>query len=440
MSKVFVLDANEQPLDPVHPGRARILLTAGKAAVIRRYPFTIILKSAVGSPTVEPLRIKIDPGAKTTGLALLNDATGEVVWAAELTHRGFAIKKALDDRRRVRQSRRSHKTRYRQPRWANRRRKVGWLAPSLQSRIENVFTWVQRLCRWSPVAAISLEVVKFDLQAMQNPEISGIQYQQGELMGYELKEYLLQKWSRVCAYCGKSNCRLQLDHIVPRAKGGSNRASNLTLACEPCNRAKGDQDIREFLKEKPEVLQRVLAQAKAPLRDAAAVNMTRFALHARLKALGLPIEGGSGGRTKWNRTQRGLPKTHWLDAACIGASTPEQLQVNQVVPLRITAYGYGRRQVCLMNEHGFPRTKPKRKPTRHGFRTGDHVRAVVPASLRHAGVHMGRMASKASGAFTIATAQGTVTDIGHNYCILIQRRDGYGYVHTRGGCDYLPSV
>src|SRR5215471_2883856 len=84
MSNVFVLDTNKQPLDPVHPGRARLLLTQGKAAVFRRYPFTIILAEAVSEPQVHGLRLKIDPGSKTTGFALVNDATGEVVWAAEL--------------------------------------------------------------------------------------------------------------------------------------------------------------------------------------------------------------------------------------------------------------------------------------------------------------------------------------------------------------------
>jgi hypothetical protein len=140
MSKVFVLDALKQPLTPVHPGRARLLLTVGKAAVYRRYPFTIILKREVEHPAPAPLRLKIDPGAKTTGLALVDDVSGEVVWAAELTHRGAAIKKALDTRRNVRRGRRSRKTRYRAPRFANRKRKKGWLPPSLISRVENILT------------------------------------------------------------------------------------------------------------------------------------------------------------------------------------------------------------------------------------------------------------------------------------------------------------
>ena len=425
---MFVLDTNKQPLNPVHPGRARILLSSGEAAVWRRYPFTIILKKAVDSPEVAELRVKIDPGAKTTGMAVVNDASGEVVFAAEITHRGQIIKANLDDRRAVRRSRRQRKTRYRQPRFDNRRtKKKGWLPPSLESRIANILTWVKRLRRFCPIAAISQELVKFDMQAMENPEISEVEYQQGRLAGYELREYLLEKWNRQCAYCGAKDVPLQVEHIQCRAKGGSNRTSNLTLACESCNIKKGTQDIGDFLKNKPEIVKRVLAQAKAPLKDAAAVNATRWVLYEHLQATGLPVECGTGGRTKYQRTLRELPKAHWIDAACVGESTPEHLHMKTVVPLLIKANGSGCRQMCLMDSYGFPRTKPKQKHFTHGFRTGDIVRAVVPAHLKHAGVHVGRMSAKANGGFSIATSRGTVTDIGKKYCSMLQRADGYGY-------------
>ncbi len=326
MSQVFVLDTNKQPLQPVHPGRARLLLSSGKAAVLKRYPFTLILKTPIEEPHVQPLRLKLDPGSKTTGLALVNDASGEVVFAAELLHRGHAIKEALDARRAVRRGRRARHTRYRQARWHNRRRKQDWLPPSLESRVSNVLTWVARLCRLCPITAISLELVCFDTQAMENPEITNKEYQQGTLAGYEAREYLLHKWKRACAYCGKQNVPLQIEHIQPRATGGTDRISNLTVACEPCNAAKNIQDIRMFLAKKPEALKRILAQAKAPLKDAAAVNTSRWTLYERLHALGLPVECGSGGLTKYNRTVRGLAKTHWCDAADVGQSTPEQLQ------------------------------------------------------------------------------------------------------------------
>ncbi len=437
MSKVFVLDTKKHPLNPVHPARARILLTSGKAAVFKWYPFTIILKCEVVSPMVDPLRIKIDPGSKTTGLALVNDASGEVVFAAELRHRGQSIKQSLDDRRAVRRSRRQRHTRYRKPRFDNRHRHDDWLAPSLESRVCNVVTWVQRLMRMCPIAAISLELVKFDLQAMENSEISGVEYQQGTLAGYELREYLLEKWSRTCAYCGAKEVPLQVEHIQSRAKGGSNRVSNLCLACEACNVKKGTQDIRVFLAHKPKILARILAQAKAPLTDAAAINATQWSLYRRLHILGVPIECGTGGRTKYNRTTRGLEKAHWVDAACVGASTPAQVHIKGVMPLLIKAYGSGRRQMCLMDARGFPRTKAKQKKFKHGFRTGDIVRADVPSHLKNPGIHIGRLSAKANGAFTITTSTRTVTDIGKNYCQTLQRVDGYGY-QLKGGRDFLP--
>jgi len=426
MSKVFVLDTNKVALNPIHPGRARLLLSTGKAAVHKRYPFTIRLKVAVVQPQVEPLRLKIDPGSRTTGLALLNDVSGEVVWAAEVAHRGHEIKKALDGRRVLRRSRRARHTRYRSPRFDNRKRRSGWLAPSLQSRIANIETWVKRLMRLCPIKAISLEVVKFDLQQMESPEIEGIKYQQGTLFGYELREYLLEKWGRACSYCGAKDVPLEIEHIQARANGGTDRASNLCLACKPCNVKKGTQDIRVFLAHEPDVLAHLLAQAKAPLKDAAAVNASRWALFQRLKQIGLPLECGSGGLTKFNRTTRGFPKAHWLDAACVGSSTPPVLHVKGIVPLVITATGHGCRQLCLMNKFGFPRSKPKQAKRVKGYQTGDFVKAVVTAGKK-TGVYVGRVSVRATGSFNITTRAGTVEGISHRYGQTLQHGDGYSY-------------
>ncbi len=427
MSNVFVLDTNKTPLNPVHPGRARLLLKQGKAAVWRRYPFTIMLKEAIAGPQLLPLRLKLDPGSKTTGLALVNDATGHVVWAAELSHRGQAIKKALDARRGVRRGRRRRHTRYRQPRFANRRnQKKGWLPPSLESRLANTLTWVARLMRLCPIADMSMELVKFDMQLLENAEMSGVEYQQGTLAGYELREYLLEKWGRTCAYCDATRVPLQIEHIRCRAKGGGNRTSNLTLACEPCNVKKGTQDIREFLKGAPQRLARILAQAKTPIIDAAAVNTTRWALYERMSAIGLPVECGTGGRTKYNRTKLGLPKAHWMDAACVGASTPESLCIAGVVPLFITATGSGCRQMCSMDKRGFPRTGPKQAKKIKGFQTGDLVRARVPTG-KYAGIHVGRVLVRATGSFDIRTAHGRVQGISYRHCQPIHRNDGYSY-------------
>ena len=421
---VFVLDSSKRQLNPSHPARARKLLKTGKAAVFKRYPFTIILKEEVVEPKNQELRIKIDPGAQTTGIAILRNEV--ILWGAELTHRGFLIRDALTSRRQLRRSRRNRKTRYRQTRFNNRKRNDGWLPPSLISRVDNILTWVKRLLWLCPIAAISTELVRFDTQLMQNSEISGIEYQQGSLAGYELREYMLEKWHRKCAYCGITNTQLEIEHIVAKSKGGSNRVSNLTLSCTKCNQKKGSKPIEQFLKSKPELLKSILRQAKKPLADTAAVNATRWKLFNSLKELGLPVETGTGGRTKYNRCRQNLPKTHWLDASNVGASTPENLKVLVSKPLIIKATGHGNRQMCGTNAFGFP-VRHKGNIKKHfGFQTGDIVKAVVTKGKK-IGSYVGRVLCRATGSFDITTTAGRVAGISHKYCSFIHRNDGYGY-------------
>jgi 5-methylcytosine-specific restriction endonuclease McrA len=425
MSKVFVIDTDKRPLDPIHPAQARQLLRNGKAAVYRRFPFTVILKESRPDTSVNPLRIKIDPGAKTTGLVLVNDTTGEVVWASELQHRGFAIRESLTSRRQLRRSRRNRKTRYRAARFDNRTRATRWLPPSLISRVYNIKTWVKRLRKLVLITSISQELVKFDTQLMQNPEISGNEYQQGTLAGYETREYLLQKWNRQCAYCNIKDVPLQIEHIHPRSLGGSNRISNLCLACEKCNLKKGNKLLEQFLKSKPDLLKKILAQAKKPLADAAAVNATRFKLLEVLKETGLPVETGSGGLTKFNRTQQGLGKTHWIDAACVGKSTPT-LVVKHVNPLLIKATGHGTRQSCRTDKFGFPNRHCAREKFHFGFQTGDIVKAIVEKGKK-VGLYVGRIATRATGSFNISTKGGLVQGISYKCCNTIYKKDGYNY-------------
>ena len=422
---VFVLSSDEQPLDPCHEARARKLLKAGRAVVWRTYPFTLRLKDRTTAESeVHDHRLKIDPGSQTTGIAIVQEGTDRVVWAGELTHRGGQVRDALLARRAVRRSRRQRHTRYRTARFLNRRRKDGWLAPSLHHRILTTLTWVRRLRHLCPIAATSMELVRFDTQLMENAEISGAAYQQGELAGYEVREYLLHKWGRTCAYCGKGNRPLQVEHLIPKMRGGSNRVSNLTIACGPCNQEKGNRTASEF------GFAHLMAQAKAPLKDAAATNSVRWALWRSLSALGLPLEAGTGGRTKWNRTRLGWEKAHWRDAAVVGASTPETLRVAVGSVLLIVAKGHGSRQSCRTNKHGFPIRHVPRRKRWFGFRTGDLVRAVVPGG-KHAGVHVGRVAIRVTGKFNIATAQGLKQGISYRHLRIVQRADGYAYGYRK---------
>lgn len=430
---VFVLDRSGKALMPCSEKRARLLLDRGRARVHRLMPFVIrLVDRAAKTCEFQPLAIKLDPGSKTTGIALVR-ITAEngvaVLNLFDLMHRGRQISEALTARRAMRRRRRSA-LRYRAPRFLNRGNKTkGWLAPSLQHRVDTMLAWVTRFRRWAPVTSISMELVRFDMQQMENPEISGVEYQQGTLLGFELREYQLEKWGRKCAYCGEHDAPLNIDHIQSRATGGSNRVANLTLACVPCNQKKGSQDIRDFVKNKT-LLDKILAQAKRPLKDAAAVNSTRWALLHALKATGLPVEAASGGRTKFNRSQLGIPKTHALDAACVG--TVSAIMDWQRPTLSIKCTGRGSYQRTRLDKYGFPRGYLMREKSIKGFQTGDLVVATV-TSGKKAGVHAGRVAVRKTGSFNIQTTAGVVQGISHRFCRLIQRADGYSYFNLTAG-------
>jgi len=446
---VFVLDRSGKPLMPCSEKRARKLLAAGRARVHRLYPFAVrLVDRHVEDCALQPLRLSTDPGSKVTGIALariepkLVAETDEILEPVmhisvlmEITHRGAQIKKDLQSRAALRRGRRSRNLRYRAPRFDNRTRPDGWLAPSLQHRVDTTLSWVRRLLRLAAVTHLAQELVRFDMQAMQaeeegNPQgntIEGLEYQRGTLAGYELGEYLLAKWNRTCAYCDKTDVPLEKEHIVARSKGGSNRVSNLTLACRPCNQKKAARDVREFLAKEPLRLQRILANAKAPLKDAAAVNTTRWALLGALKRTGLPVETGSGGRTKFNRTRLGIPKTHALDAACVGAVSDVRRPAQPAIQVKCA--GRGSRSRTRNDAFGFPRGHLMREKSIKGFRTGDMVRATVTQGKK-SGVHTGRVAVRATGSFNIQTPGGVVQGISHKHCVVLMRGDGYSYSRT----------
>jgi 5-methylcytosine-specific restriction endonuclease McrA len=424
MNSVFVLSNTFKPLMPTRPARANRLLKTGKAMVYRLQPFTITLKYRSNGIT-QPIELKVDPGSKTTGIALVGNKT--VLWAANLSHRSHVVKARLGKRSMLRRGRRGRKLRYRPARWLNRVRSKpkGWLPPSLVSRINNIKVWQERLTRYTPITSIAVETVRFDTQKMVNPEISGIEYQQGKLLGYETREYLLEKFNRTCVYCGKKNLPLEIDHIIPRSRGGSDRVSNLTLACHNCNQAKGKLFVEEFLKNKSKVLKRIKSQLKKPLKDAAAINATRHAIGNILKGSGLPTTFWSGGRTKKNRVSQDYRKDHWIDAACVG-ETGENVSLVDESVLNIKAMGRGRRQVVNVNKYGFPRGKSGRIKRIHDFQTGDLVK-LTQLTGKYVGIYFGRLSGiRTKGSFDIKTFVGKISSNYKNFKLL-QRNDGYEY-------------
>jgi hypothetical protein len=420
---------------PCSERRARLLLERGRAVVVRRYPFTIRLKDRIGGD-VQPVRVKLDPGSKVTGIAVVaNEGTNHPVTVkvlSELSHRGRQITEALTARRAFRRRRRGANLRYRAPRFDNRRKAEGSLPPSLQHRVDTCMSWVERLRRWVPVSGIAVERVRFDMQLLERPEISGVEYQ-GTLSGCEVREYVLEKHGRHCAYCGVADVALNLEHVVPRARGGSNRPSNLVPACIACNTDKGAKSIEKFLARDPKRLASIKAVLKAPLKDAAAVNATRWALYEALSDTGLPVEASSGGHTKYNRHNLGIPKAHALDAACVGKV--ENLDGWHAPTLEITATGCGDYCRTRLDKYGFPRGYCMRTKSVRGFQTGDMVRAKLLKG-KHAGTHVGRVAVRVTGSLRVGDADG----INAKHCKILHRADGYGYALRAAAPGLKPAV
>lgn len=420
-SIVFVLDTNRKPLSPCHPSVARKLLKQGKAKIFKKYPFTIILNKKVedGKGDKQEYRLKIDYGSKNTGLAILQN--NNVVWMCQIQHR-TNIKSNIDKRRAYRRRRRNKNLRYRQARFLNRKRDKGWIPPSLESRVNNIRTWVGRLQKLVPLTYISYENVKFDTQLMQNPEISGIEYQQGALQGYEVREYLLEKFNRQCIYCGKRNIPLEVEHIIPKSRGGSNRVDNLGIACRECNESKGNMTAEEF------GYPNIYKQVKQSLRDVAIVNATRWKVYETLIRTGLPTECGTGARTKMNRINLNLPKDHHFDAICIGQSTPNKLYFKTKHVLHIKAKGRGSHCRTNVDRCGFPRGYLARQKYFFGFQTGDIVKAIIPKG-KYKGIHFGEVACRKTGSFDIKSKEGQRIVQGANYkrFKIVQRFDGYSY-------------
>jgi 5-methylcytosine-specific restriction endonuclease McrA len=257
-----------------------------------------------------------------------------------------------------------------------------------------------------------VEHVKFDTQKLQNPEISGTEYQQGTLQGFELWEYLLAKFGHECVYCDQKDVPLEVDHVIPRCKGGSDRVSNLTLACHSCNQKKGNLSLQEFLAHDPKRLKKIETSLKKPLSGAATLNALRNQLVTELESFGLPVTKATGAQTKFNRKALGIPKSHALDTACVGET--KTLKNWHAPVLAITATGRGSYQRTKPDKFGFPRLYLPRTKMHHGFQTGDIVSAPKGT---------GRIAVRKSGKFAL---NGKIS-VNHKHCRLLQRADGYNY-------------
>lgn len=365
---VPVLTTKGRPLAPCHPRRAKSLVKADKARFQHRSGIRHIVLFKSKIPKLKhaaKLQLRLDPGSEHTGIAVSRehlDGSRSVLMCIELQHRGKAIKSAMLDRARHRNNRR-HRLHYREPRFDNRTRSPDWLPPSLLSRLLNTLTWVRRLSRLLPlpITEIHVETAVFDPQALRNPEIRSVEYQQGPLYQTNLRAAVFQRDGSKCAYCGKAGkpVKLELDHVVPKASGGTDRYDNLVVACHDCNQQKANQSLKAFLKRRHQKLAAIRAKLGKELAPATHLNVILPRLLQELRNAGWHVVEHGAATTAAGRRICGIEKSHHGDAAVTGC--PASLRWMPDQPIRIKATGRGSYQRIMPDKHGTPRGKGYRR-------------------------------------------------------------------------------
>lgn len=307
---VYVLSKTGQPLMPTeNHAKVRVLLKQQKAKVVHRCPFTIQLLYDSTDYT-QPVSLGIDAGSRHIGVSATTET--KVLYEADVTLRNDIVD-LLSTRREARRTRRSRKTRYRKPRFNNRIRKDGWLAPSIQQKVDTHLTVVHKATEILPVSSITVETASFDIQKIKNPDISGTGYQQGEQLDFwNVREYVLFRDGHKCQCCkGKSKDPVLNVHHIESRKTGGNSPNNLITLCGTCHKGyhKGTVTL-------PKAIHRGMK-----FKDAAFMGVMRWAFYNRMKEtyepLGIMVNMTYGYITKNSRIEHNLPKDHFIDARCI---------------------------------------------------------------------------------------------------------------------------
>ena len=361
-TQVCVLDQNGKPLMPTtRLGKVYRLLKTQKAHIASYEPFTIQLDYEPDTHIIQPMTLGVDSGAIHSGYSVAN--AHREYYSTEVVARDD-ISKRLSDRHMYRQHRRYRKTRYRKPRFNNRKnKKKGWLPPSLEQKVAVQLNEIDHLHRHFPIQKIIVEVAEFDIQKIKDPNISSIEYQQGTLQGYNIRNYLLEKHNRKCFYCGKTVSKFEVEHMLPKSRGGSNRIDNLTLSCHDCNQKKDTLTAEEFIKQtlpakKATAKLKQLPNEKRLFEYMAHMNATRWALYNAINEKYPNVKMTYGYITKYNRIQASLPKAHHIDAKCITgfATVPSIDQIVIKIKMRrhnrqlhraTFSKGHARKAACL---------------------------------------------------------------------------------------------
>ena len=358
---VYVLNINGQPLMPTQRhGKVRRLLKAEKAKVIRRCPFTIQLLYET-QDNVQPVSLGVDAGSKYIGISATTEEI--VLYEAEIELRNDIVK-LLSDRREQRRGRRNRKTRYRKPRFNNRRRKDGWLAPSVQNKVDSHLTAIRKVHEILPVTKVIVEVASFDIQKIKNLDIKGTEYQKGEQLGFwNVREYVLWRDNHTCQCCkGKSKDNVLNVHHIESRKTGGNAPNNLITLCETCH--KGYHNGTIVL---PDAIKRGMR-----FRDAAFMNIMRWTLYENLKKIYNNVSLTYGYITKNVRINNGLSKSHYFDARCISGN-PTAKPLGYYFYQRKVRCHNRKIHKCKINKGGI-RKRNQAAFVVHGFRLYDKVR------------------------------------------------------------------
>ena len=304
---VYVINKHGQPLVPCDPRKARLLLKEGKAKVIQRTPFTIQLLYG-SSGYKQPISLGVDAGTKHIGVSATTEK--HVVFEAEVLLR-TDIQELLSTRREFRHARRHRKTRYRQPRFLNRRRSDGWLAPSVQNKMDAHVQVIKEVAKILPISSVTVEVAQFDIQKINNPDIAGTEYQEGDQMGFwNVREYVLFRDQHACQSChGKTKDKILNVHHIESRKTGGNSPGNLITLCDTCH----DKIHRESLTH-------LFQRQRESFRDASQMTMMRWFIYRGVQKVFPDAKLTYGYLTKNTRITHGLEKNHRVDARCISGN------------------------------------------------------------------------------------------------------------------------
>ena len=299
----YVLNKNGTPLMPCHPAKARTLLKQGKAKVVTRTPFTIQLLYG-SSGYKQPITLGVDSGFSNIGLSAITEK--KELYCAEVKLRTDIVK-LNSERRMYRRNRRNRKTWYRQSRFLNRKKPEGWLAPSIQHKLDSHVKVIDRVKKILPVTKINVEVAAFDIQKIKEPDIAGTGYQDGPQKDFwNTREYVLYRDGHTCQHCkGKDKDKiLEVHHIASRQTGGD-RPGNLITLCSTCHNKASRGGL--VLKARP----------SNGFKAETFMSMVRWKLVNQLRSAGNVVLHTYGYITKGRRIAIGLPKSHANDAFVI---------------------------------------------------------------------------------------------------------------------------